>query len=107
MREGGGPHILRKSAVQAYAPQQGRPAREEKMNFLEQLEDTFDRLPNESDIIVMGDLNCHVGSVAVRGVIGKFGVGERNEEGEMLIDFCLRNNLAVMNTPRESPIHVV
>ncbi|XP_071492318.1 uncharacterized protein [Diadema antillarum] len=46
----------------------------------------------------MGDLNGHVGSRPVEGVIGNFGVGTRNEEGEMLIDFCVRNNLSVMNT---------
>ena len=46
----------------------------------------------------MGDLNGHVGSRTVEGVIGNFGVGNINEEGEMLIDFCVRNNLSVMNT---------
>ena len=58
----------------------------------------IDIIPNEIEIIVMGDLNGHVGSRIVEGVIGNFGVVNRNEEGEMLIDFCVRNNLAVMNT---------
>ncbi len=48
----------------------------------------------------MGDLNGHVGADRrnVNQVIGAFGVGERNREGEFLIDMCLRNTLAIMNT---------
>ncbi|XP_071493217.1 uncharacterized protein [Diadema antillarum] len=87
----------RVSFIQAYAPQQGRP-QEEKDEFYEQLQDTLDNIPIDSEIIVMGDLNGHVGSRPVEGVIGNFGVGTRNEDGEMLIDFCVRNNLSVMNT---------
>ena len=87
----------RVSFIQAYAPQQGRQ-QEEKVEFYERLQDTLDIIPNESEIIVMGDLNGHVGSRTVEGVIGNFGVGNTNEEGEMLIDFCVRNNLSVMNT---------
>ena len=87
----------RVSFIQAYAPQQGRP-QEEKDEFYERLQDTLDTVPIDSEIIVMGDLNGHVGSRPVEGVVGNFGVGMRNEEGEMLIDFCVRNNLSVMNT---------
>ncbi|XP_033121126.1 craniofacial development protein 2-like [Anneissia japonica] len=46
----------------------------------------------------MGDLNCHIGSEAIGNVLGKFGIGEKNEEGDMIIDFCLRNNLSIMNS---------
>lgn len=85
------------SFIQSYAPQQGRP-QEEKDTFYDQLQDTVDILPTESDIIIIGDLNGHVGATKVENVIGDFGVGEKNDEGEALIDFCMRNNLAVMNT---------
>jgi exonuclease III len=87
----------RTSLIQAYAPQQGRP-QEEKDLFLENLQDTMDLLPNDSDILVLGDLNCHIGSIRVEGVVGNFGVGQRNDEGEQMIDFCVRNSLSVMNT---------
>ena len=87
----------RVSFIQAYAPQQGRPL-EEKDDFYEQLQDTLDNIPTDSEIIIMGDLNGHVGSRPVEDVIGKFGIGKRNEGGEMLIDFCMRNKLSIMNT---------
>ena len=85
------------SFIQAYAPQQGRP-QEEKEIFFEQLQDTFDSLPTDSEIIIIGDLNGHVGNTKVENVIGDFGVGEKNAEGEAIIDFCMRNGLSVMNT---------
>lgn len=48
----------------------------------------------------MGDLNGHVGvdSNGQVSVLGDFGIGERNCEGERLLDFCVLNNLAKMNT---------
>ena len=46
----------------------------------------------------MSDLNGHVGSDKVENIVGDFGVGTRNAEGDALIDFCMRNNLSIMNT---------
>ena len=33
-----------------------------------------------------------------QGVVGKYGLDERNEAGEELIQFCALNQLTVMNT---------
>jgi exonuclease III len=85
------------SIIQSYAPQQGRP-QEEKEDFYLLLQDTIDNLPIDSDFIVMGDLNSHVGSAKVDDVVGDFGIGMRNAEGDALVDFCIRNNLSIMNT---------
>ena len=87
----------RTSFIQAYAPQQGRSI-QEKLDFYEDLERTFDRTPADSDKIIMGDLNGHVGNTEIEDVVGHFGIGEKNMEGELIIDFCRRNNLTVMNT---------
>ena len=48
----------------------------------------------------MGDLNGHVGTTRTRyeQSIGHQGIGESNAEGKRILDFCVRNNLAVMNT---------
>ena len=83
--------------IEAYAPQQGRP-REEKIQFYDDLQEMCDTKPPDGELIIMGDLNGHIGSEKLLEVIGNFGVGEINEGGEMLIDFCVRNNLSIMNT---------
>src|SRR3984885_7608136 len=48
----------------------------------------------------MGDFNAKVGRdwETWKGALGKFGYGEENSRGERLLNFCLNNNLTVMNT---------
>ena len=48
----------------------------------------------------MGDLNGHVGTTITgyEQAIGHQGIGESNAEGKRILDFCVRNNLAVMST---------
>ena len=87
----------RTSFIQVYAPQQGRPI-QEKLDFYEELERACDITPADSDKIIMGDLNGHLGTETVEDIVGSFGIGERNPEGELLIDFCRRNNMSIMNT---------
>ena len=49
---------------------------------------------------MIGDMNGHVGSerTGIRNVIGAYGLGPKNREGERIIDYCITNNLAIMNT---------
>ncbi|XP_076067750.1 uncharacterized protein LOC143040554 [Oratosquilla oratoria] len=51
-------------------------------------------------MVVIGDVNGHVGSDrgGVENIIGAHGIGNRNREGERVIDFCTMNNLSIMNT---------
>ena len=65
----------RTTFIQCYAPQQGR-SQEEKELFYANLQEVFDQCPVDSDIVIMGDLNGHVGSTKLLEVIGYFGVGE-------------------------------
>ena len=44
------------------------------------------------------DWNAKVGSQETPGVIGKFGLGIRNEAGQRLIEFCQENALVMANT---------
>src|SRR6267154_812637 len=46
----------------------------------------------------MGDFNASVGEGNDEKVIGKYGLGERNERGEMLSSFCKKNKFVVTNT---------
>ena len=48
----------------------------------------------------MGDLNAQVGNerLGKEEIIGPFGYGKKNDEGEILGNFCERNGLIVGNT---------
>ena len=87
------------SIIQIYAPQQGRP-NNEKGAFYDELQSAVDVSQYRENLIIIGDWNGHVGTdrLGVENIIGSFGVGERNAEGRRILDFCLSQNLAVMNT---------
>ncbi|XP_063626633.1 uncharacterized protein LOC134798200 [Cydia splendana] len=48
----------------------------------------------------MGDFNAKVGQPKLEEhrITGKHGYGSRNQRGELLINYCLEKNLAIMNT---------
>jgi hypothetical protein len=46
----------------------------------------------------MGDFNAKVGEAQSSKHMGKYGLGERNEAGERLIEFCESNELRITNT---------
>lgn len=46
----------------------------------------------------MGDYNAKVGKAKDGGTVGSFGLGERNDNGEKLVEWCQENELVVMNT---------
>ena len=48
-------------------------------------------------LFIIGDWNAKVGSQETPGVTGKFGLGEQNEVGQRLIEFCQENALVIAN----------
>ena len=87
------------SIIQIYAPQQGRP-NNEKEAFYDELQSVVDVSKYRENLIIIGDWNGHVGTdrLGVENIIGSFGVGERIAEGRRILDFCITQNLAIMNT---------
>ena len=88
------------SLIMVYAPQQGRNT-EEKEEFHETLQETYDSVKYRNNVIMMGDWNGHVGMdrEGIEGVLGAFSVGNRNAEGKRIIDFCATTTiLTIMNT---------
>jgi hypothetical protein len=83
----------------AYAPQVGR-AMEEKEEFLTLLGKTLSGINCKERMIVCGDFNCHVGAGVdgYEGVHGGNGFGERNTEGEMLLELASAMELTIVNT---------
>jgi exonuclease III len=85
--------------IQVYAPTAA--AKEEVIDqFYADLQRTVDNTARQDVLIVMGDLNAKVGidASAWNGVIGQHGIGEENERGERLLNFCSCNNLVIANT---------
>ena len=82
-----------------YAPQAGRPNKE-KVDFRESFADRVHEIPEEDVVIVGGDFNAHLGKerIGFEDVVGNFAIGERNPEGEELLQLCQQNNLKILNT---------
>ncbi|KAK3540883.1 hypothetical protein QTP86_002978 [Hemibagrus guttatus] len=73
---------------------------EEKERFWSELDEVMESIPTGERVVIGADFNGHVGggNTGDEEVMGKFGVKERNLEGQMLVDFAKRMDMAVVNT---------
>ena len=83
--------------IQAYAPT-SNAERGEVEWFYEDLQDLLELTPKKDVLFIIGDWNAKVGSQEIPGVTGKFGLGEQNEAGQRLMEFCQENTLVIANT---------
>ena len=83
--------------IQVYAPTSN--AEEAKVEwFYEDLQDLLELTPQKDVLFIIADWNAKVGSQETPGVTGKFGLGIRNEAGQMLVEFFQENALVIANT---------
>ncbi|KAK3541600.1 hypothetical protein QTP86_033087, partial [Hemibagrus guttatus] len=87
------------NVVSGYTPQVGCEL-EEKERFWSELDEVIESVPTGERVVIGADFNGHVGegNTGDEEVMGKFGVKERNLEGQMLVDFAKRMDMAVVNT---------
>ena len=85
--------------ITAYGPNEDA-SKEEKDDFLNQLQLAVDNVKPNQEVMILGDLNARVGNKgdANFNVIGKEGEIAETENGEKLIEFCIRNKLKIANT---------
>ena len=85
--------------VSMYAPQAGRGI-EEKEEFYASMCVVLAGIDPREELIVGGDMNGHTGRKAdgFEEVHGGEGYGDRNMEGEMLLEFAVAMGLVVVNT---------
>ncbi len=57
------------------------------------LQQLLDDVPKKDAILIIGDWDAKFGDAEVPTIVGKFGLGKRNEAGEGLIDFCQDNQM--------------
>ena len=85
------------TVIQVYAPTSNAEEAEVEW-FYEDLQDLLELTPKKVVLFIIGDGNAKVGSQETPGVIGKAGLGVRNEAGQRLIEFCQENILVIANT---------
>ncbi|KAK3528447.1 hypothetical protein QTP70_000142 [Hemibagrus guttatus] len=73
---------------------------EEKERFWSELDEVMESIPTGERVVIGAHFNGHVGegNTGDEEVMGKFGVKERNLEGQMVVDFAKRMDMAVVNT---------
>ena len=80
--------------TQVYAPTSNAEEAEVEWFY----EDLLELTPPKNVLFIIGDWNAKVGSQGIPGVTGKFGLGEKNEAGQRLTEFCQENTLVIANT---------
>ena len=85
------------TVIQVYAPTSNADEPEVE-RFYEDIRDLLELTPKKDVLFIIGDWNAKVGTQETPGVTGKFGLGEQNEAGQRLIEFCQENALAIENT---------
>ncbi|KAK3532846.1 hypothetical protein QTP70_000262 [Hemibagrus guttatus] len=87
------------NVVSGYAPKVGCEL-EEKERFWIELDEVMESIPTGERVVIGADFNGHVGegNTGDEEVMGKFGVKERNLEGQMVVDFAKRMDMGVVNT---------
>ena len=85
------------TVIQVYAPI--TDAKEaEADQFYEDLKDFLELTPKRDVLVIIGNWNAKVGgSQEIPGVTVKFGLGEQNEAGQRLTEFCQENELVIEN----------
>ena len=86
--------------IQVYAPTSAS-TEEELEEFYETLQKEIDSKKRQDILIIAGDFNTKVWRMRNKeenGTVGNAGLGERNERGEIFVDFALANQLAIKNT---------
>jgi hypothetical protein len=54
--------------------------------------------PKKDVLILIGEWNCKIGKGEEPGMAGRYGLGNRNEAGEQMLEFCEENDLFLANT---------
>lgn len=88
------------SVLQCYAPTEPDDDKT-KEEFYSQLEAAVNTIPSGDIKIVLGDFNAKVGSdnYNLQRIMGSHGLGSsRNNNGELLVDFCARHSLFIGGT---------
>ena len=90
---------MKATFIQVYAPT-ADSSDHEINSFCNDLQITLNSIPKKYYVIILGDFNAKIGVYQPlwKDTMGKFGIGNINECGERLLQFCIINELFVANT---------
>ncbi|PIK59088.1 hypothetical protein BSL78_03970 [Apostichopus japonicus] len=85
--------------IQVYAPTEAA-VEEEKDTFYGQLQEIVDRCSRHDMVFIIGDFNAKVGcdNEGLDDIMGKEGIGVRDDNGERLCEFCQVNGYIITGT---------
>ena len=89
-------HTFNLAIIVVYAPT-AESTEEEIDSFYEILEEAKSQC-RTNEITIMGDLNAKVGSGREGKTVGPHGLGERNDRGDRLVQWCESKNMVITNT---------
>jgi hypothetical protein len=74
---------------------------EEKEAHYQQLSTLVEEVPDSDKLIILGDFNARVGTDdhVYSSVLGKFGKGQKNSNGQLLLNFCAQQDLYASPIP--------
>ena len=85
------------SFIQSYAPTTDRDE-DAITKFYEELNQAYKQCNSQDIIYVMGDFNAKVGNERTGNTVGPFGVGNKNDRGDILTAWCQSHDLVITNT---------
>lgn len=80
-----------------YAPDTSK-AMDEREAFYQKLDETINTLDPKSKIFIIGDTNARIGNRAIPGIMNRFGEEAMNDNGHLLLNLCMQNELRINNT---------
>ena len=83
--------------IQVYAPT-SESSDEDIDQFYADMEKAKRISKSQEILIIMGDFNAKVGNEKHEDIVGNFGLGERNERGERLIEWAQVHDMVIGNT---------
>lgn len=72
----------------------------DKDSFYSDMRRLLNNTPANDKVMILGDFNARVGrdSEAWKGVLGRHGIGNCNDNGRLLLEFCTEYQLTITNT---------
>ncbi|CAI9716370.1 Hypothetical predicted protein [Octopus vulgaris] len=67
-------------------------------NSMQKFRAAIEETPRADVVYILEDFNAKTGERAEADIVGKVGLGERNEAGDRLVQFCQEQNMRLTNT---------